>query len=163
MQRVDDVVAAESSPTYARVPVSAARLRDLRLSNGWTQQALSMMVGVRGAAAVSAWERGLAVPRPATLLRIARAFGVEPVDLLQRDGFEALALRELRVVRGMSLRELAAAASTSTSTLRRWEGGSYVRAPGADVVRALARALDVQPARVEEALVNARDAASRRP
>lgn len=87
MQRVD-VVAAESSATYARVPVSAARLRDLRLSNGWTQQALSMMVGVRGAAAVSAWERGLAVPRPATLLRIARAFGVEPVDLLQRDGFD---------------------------------------------------------------------------
>ncbi|WP_425600060.1 helix-turn-helix domain-containing protein [Ornithinimicrobium sufpigmenti] len=143
--------------------MSAARLRDLRLSNGWTQHALSEMVGVKGSAAVSAWERGLAVPRPATLLRIARALGVEPVDLLQRDGVEALALRELRVIQGMSLRELAAAASTSTSTLRRWESGSYVRAPGADVVRALAQALDVQPERVKEALAKARDLASGRP
>lgn len=161
MRRVD-VVVAESSATYARVPLSAARLRALRLRNGWTQHALSVKVGVRGAAAVSAWERGLAVPRPATLLRIAQVLRVEPVDLLQRDDVEVLTLRELRVVRGMSLRELAAAATTSASTLRRWESGGYVRAPGADVVRALARALDVRPARVEEALVKARDAASER-
>ncbi|AXH96026.1 helix-turn-helix domain-containing protein [Ornithinimicrobium avium] len=147
---------------YARVPLDVHRLRDLRLRKGWTQHTLSVMVGVQGAAAVSAWERGLAVPRPGTLLRIARALGVEPVDLLRRGDVEAMTLRELRVVRGMSLRELAVAAGTSSSTLRRWESGDFVRAPGADAIRALANALDVGPARVEELLTMARSRAGAR-
>jgi transcriptional regulator with XRE-family HTH domain len=111
---------------------------------------------VQGAAAISAWERGVAAPRPSTLRRVAEVLGVEPVELLAVDSAEGLALRELRVSRGMSLKELAEAASASSSTVRRWESGDFRRMPARDVVRALARALNVPAARVEMALVLAR-------
>lgn len=137
---------------YTRVPIDARRLRALRLDKGMSQHALSLKVGVQGAAAISAWERGLATPRPSTLLRVARELGVDPAELLALDDTRVQTLRELRVVKGMTLRDLAAAASTSPSTLRRWESGNFVRAPGADVVRALARALDLRPGQVEAAL-----------
>jgi transcriptional regulator with XRE-family HTH domain len=105
---------------------------------------------VQGAAAISAWERGVAAPRPSTLRRVAEVLGVEPVELLAVDSAEGLALR------GMSLKELAEAASASSSTVRRWESGDFRRMPARDVVRALARALNVPAARVEMALVLAR-------
>ncbi len=96
------------------------------------------------------------MPRPATLRRVAEVLGVEPVELLAVDNAEGLALRELRVSRGMSLKELAEAANASSSTVRRWESGDFKRLPARDVVRALARALNVSAARVEMALVLAR-------
>ncbi len=142
--------------SYARVPLDADRLRHLRLRKGWSQHALSVRIGVQGAAAISAWERGVAVPRPSTLRRVAEALGVEPTELLAVDNAEGLALRELRVSRGMSLKELAEAANASSSTVRRWESGDFRRMPAGDVVRALARALDVPAPRVEMALVLAR-------
>lgn len=96
------------------------------------------------------------MPRPATLRRVAEALGVEPVELLAVDNAEGLGLRELRVIRGMSLKELAEAANASSSTARRWESGDFRKMPARDVVGALARALDVPVARVETALVLAR-------
>ncbi|MDQ3357851.1 MAG: helix-turn-helix domain-containing protein [Actinomycetota bacterium] len=146
----------DASESYASVRLDVHRLRDLRRQKGWSQHTLSLRVGVQGAAAVSAWERGLAVPRPATLRRVAEVLGVEPVELLAVDNAEGLALRELRVSRGMSLKELAEAANASSSTVRRWESGDFKRLPARDVVRALARALNVSAARVEMALVLAR-------
>lgn len=148
---------------YARPRMDTGRLRELRLGKGMSQHALSLKVGVQGAAAISAWERGVATPRPSTLLQVAKVLGVDPIELLAVDGTEGRTLQELRVVRGMTLRELAGAASTSPSTLRRWESGDFVRVPGADVVRALARALDVDPAQVEAALMRARRTTGERP
>ncbi|MCE0485496.1 helix-turn-helix domain-containing protein [Ornithinimicrobium sediminis] len=141
---------------YARVPLDTDRLRALRLQRGWSQHALSVEVGVQGAAAISAWERGVATPRPRTLRRVAEVLGVEPVELLAIDNAEGLALRELRVSRGMSLQGLAETANASSSTVRRWESGDFRRMPAKDVVDALARALDVSTAQVETALVLAR-------
>lgn len=148
---------------YARPRMDTGRLRELRLGKGMSQHALSLKVGVQGAAAISAWERGVATPRPSTLLRVAKVLGVDPIELLAVDGTEGRTLQELRVVRGMTLGELAGAASTSPSTLRRWESGDFVRVPGADVVRALARALDVDPVQVEAALMRARRTTGERP
>ncbi|MGI8946606.1 MAG: helix-turn-helix domain-containing protein [Ornithinimicrobium sp.] len=141
---------------YARVPLDTERLRTLRLRKGWSQHALSVKVGVQGAAAISAWERGVATPRPSTLSRVAEVLGVEPSELLSVDHADGLALRELRVSRGMSLKELAEAANASSSAVRRWESGDFRKMPARDVVGALARALDVPVARVETALVLAR-------
>lgn len=152
----------DSNNSYASVPLDVDRLRDLRRQRGWSQHTLSLKVGVQGAAAVSAWERGLAVPRPAMLVRVAGVLGVEPVELLAVDDAEDLPLRELRVLRGFSLRQLADAATTSPSTLRRWESGDFVRMPEGVAVRALARALDIAPARVERGLVRARRTAKSR-
>ena len=153
LRRVDDAVADSTGP-YAKVPMNAAGLRELRLQKGWTQQTLAVRVGKR-VAAVSSWERGLTEPRPSTLVRLAEVLEVQPVELLDVSETESLSLRELRVSRGMALRDLADAACTSPSTLRRWESGDFARVPGADVVRSLARAPDDCPARVEEALMRA--------
>ncbi|WP_366942541.1 helix-turn-helix transcriptional regulator [uncultured Serinicoccus sp.] len=143
--------------------MNTGRLLELRRAKGMSQHALSLKVGMQGAAAISAWERGVSTPRPSTLLRVARVLGVDPIELLAVGGTEGRTLRELRLVRGMTLRELADAASTSSSALRRWESGRYIRVPGADVVCALARALDVAPARVEAALMRARNLTDKRP
>lgn len=151
-----------ASSAYASVPLDTDRLRDLRLQRKWSQHVLSVQVGVQGAAAISAWERGLTVPRPNTLCRVADALGVEPVELLAVDGDDALALRELRVSRGKALRDLASAAQTSVSTVRRWENVDFVRMPAADVVRCLAHALRESDARVIAALEQARRAAQAR-
>lgn len=145
----------DATGSYARVPLDADHLRDLRRRMGWSQHELSVKVGVQGAAAISAWERGVAIPRPRMLRRVAEVLGVEPVELLAVDSPEGLALRELRVVRGMSLKDLAEAANASSSTVRRWESGDFRRMPVEGVVRALADALDVPAARVETALVRA--------
>lgn len=96
------------------------------------------------------------MPRPGTLRRVAEVLEVEPIELLAIDGAEGLALRELRVIRGMSLQELAGAVNASPSTVRRWENGDFGRQPAGDAVRALARALNVPGVRVETALMLAR-------
>ena len=151
-----------TSGSHARVPVDAQRLRHLRLRKGWSQHALSLRIGVQGAAAISAWERGVAVPRPGTLRRVAEVLEVEPIELLAIDGSGGLALRELRVIRGMSLKELAGAVNASSSTVRRWENGDFGREPAGEAVRALARALDVPSERVKTALMLARRSARSR-
>lgn len=153
-----DHAAAEPGASYAKVPLRVDLLRNLRRRRGLSQHEMSMCVGVRGAGAVSAWERGVSVPRPATLVRVAEVLGVEPLELLALDE-AALSLRELRVIRGMTLRGLAQAANTSPSALRRWESGDFIKVPGPKVVLALARALDVDLARVEAVLVEARNLA----
>jgi transcriptional regulator with XRE-family HTH domain len=147
---------------YARVPLDTGRLRTLRLNKGWSQHALSVEVGVQGAAAVSAWERGAATPRPSTLLRVAEVLGVHAVELLAVDREQGLTIRELRVSRGMSLQELAKAVNASSSTVRRWENGDFQGGPNQDVVGALARALGVPPEQARSGLVRARSRAKQR-
>jgi transcriptional regulator with XRE-family HTH domain len=58
-----------------------ARLRELRLARGFTQQALADRAGV-SVNAVGAWERGLRFPRAAAVDALARALGSMPEELL---------------------------------------------------------------------------------
>ncbi|WP_377466382.1 helix-turn-helix domain-containing protein [Ornithinimicrobium kibberense] len=117
IQGVGDLSETNHVP-YARPRMDTGHLRELRLRKGMSQHALSFKVGVQGAAAISAWERGVATPRPSTLLRVAEVLGVDPIELLAVDGREGGTLRELRVVRSMTLRELADVASTSSWFIR---------------------------------------------
>ena len=47
------------------------RIREYRLKAGLTQRALAKLVGT-GRSVISAWERGLALPRIPTLFRLAK-------------------------------------------------------------------------------------------
>ena len=47
------------------------RIREYRLKAGLTQRALGTLVGT-GRSVISAWERGLAIPRLPTLFRLAK-------------------------------------------------------------------------------------------
>ena len=60
--------------TPARPPQQTTR--QLRLARGWTQLDLAMRLRVN-LGSVSAWERGLSVPRRITQQRLANLFGVE--------------------------------------------------------------------------------------
>lgn len=146
--------------SYARVPIDVVRLRELRLAKGWSQHELSVRVDVQGAGAVSAWEAGAAVPHPETLRRLARALDVAPESLLAHDG-APLGLAELRVVRGLSRRALAAESGVSLTTLTRWEAGDFLRTPPARLLGPVAVALEVSVARLEASLTVSRQTRSR--
>lgn len=121
-----------------------------------TQHELSLRLGVKGAAAVSAWERGISVPHPDKLQLVAKELGVEPSDLLASGGPQGF--RELRVVRGMSLRVLAERAATSVTTVRRWEAGDFKVMPDLALRRSVASALGVSLDQLDQALEVSRGA-----
>lgn len=141
------------------MPLDTQRLRVLRQSHGWTQHEFSLRVGVQGAAAVSAWERGVSVPHPDKLRVIANVLGVEPEDLLAQDS--PMGFRELRVVRGLSRSTLAASATTSVTTVRRWEAGEFKSMPDMSLRRSVASALGVSLTRLTRSLEVSREGANK--
>jgi transcriptional regulator with XRE-family HTH domain len=60
-----------------------ARLLALRRSRGWSQEALSAAMGLRGNKRVSEWERRTTPPTPDTLARLARVFEITIDELMQ--------------------------------------------------------------------------------
>ena len=56
-------------------------IRQLREERGWSQELLARRLGV-GQGTVSNWERGLKVPQPRTLLRLAELFDVNPEEIV---------------------------------------------------------------------------------
>lgn len=144
---------------HARVPLDTERLRELRKSKGWTQHELSLRLGVQGAAAVSAWERGVSVPHPDKLQLVAEVLGVEPAELLAQDRPQGF--RELRVVRGLSRRALASSSATSVTTVRRWESGDFKSMPDLSLRRSVAAALGVPLSQLTRSLEVSRGAASK--
>lgn len=59
-----------------------ARIREERMKRNWTQTYLGELIDV-AQAQISAWERGeIKVPLPASLVRMAEAFEIEPRELL---------------------------------------------------------------------------------
>ena len=57
------------------------RLKELRLKHGLTQEELGRMLGVTGANCTR-YEKGLAQPKMATLIKMSQIFGVS-IDYLQ--------------------------------------------------------------------------------
>lgn len=149
MPRVQQASQRDSRP-HARVPIDTERLRQLRRAKGLTQHELSLKVGVQGAAAVSAWERGVSVPHPSKIPTLAKLLGVDPTELLPEG--TPLGFRELRVIRGLSRSALASAASTSITTIRRWEGGDFRFLPDEALRRSVAKALGVSLAQLTRSL-----------
>lgn len=138
--------------------VDPTALRAARQRLGLTQHELARLVGVAGGERISRWELGLDEPRPDLLLRLASVLELPPVDLL---GEARRDLRKLRFSSGLSSPELAAAVHVSTRSYARWESGAWVRPPSAEILRALARALNVPEGAVCEALDLAQQAESR--
>ena len=65
--------------------LDGTKLRQLRLEQALTQHDLSQMTGV-SEDAISRLENGLRPAQPSTIRRLAEAFGVEPRELLKREG-----------------------------------------------------------------------------
>lgn len=62
------------------LPTGLAFLRDWRLANGYSQTRLGELAGVRQAT-IADLERGLYMPRPSTVRKLAQALGITPMQL----------------------------------------------------------------------------------
>ncbi|MGL5856971.1 MAG: helix-turn-helix domain-containing protein [Angustibacter sp.] len=140
--------------------VNPQALRDARVKAGLTQHELARLIGVAGGERVSRWERGASAPRAEILHRIATIVNMRPADLLNPTHGE-VDLRRLRVLAGLSARQVAEQAHLSVPTYTRWESGHIDRMPPAAALKALAEALGVKVSEVATALTAARNAARR--
>jgi len=139
------------STMHRDTSVDADALRAARVKAGLTQHELARLVGVAGGERVSRWERGSSAPRPDVLHRIARVLSIGPSDLLTPlSGIPDL--RRLRVLAGLSSRDLAARTHTSLATIQRWEAGRIERLPDRATLAPVAAALRVAVDDVELAL-----------
>jgi len=74
------------------LPAFAAVVRDLRLEQDMSQQELALAVGVH-ATVISRVENGRGSPSLATIEALAKAFGIQPSELLRRAEAEASGTR----------------------------------------------------------------------
>ena len=128
-------------------------LRDARLRAGLTQSQLARLIGSAGGERVSKWELGVQSPRPEAIRKLAQVLNVDPSQLLQPGRSD---LRRLRVSRGLAAKDLAAKAHLALPTLMRWEEEGLQRMPNPKTIAALAAALHVSPAEVQEAVIESR-------
>lgn len=135
--------------------VDRAALRAARERAGLTQHDLAYQVGVAGGERVSRWERGASEPRPEILHRIAAVLGVQPAELLL-PVWRRPDLRRLRVLAGLSARQVAEQAHVSLPTYARWEAGNFERLPSSASLQALASALNVSVEAVTVAVASSR-------
>jgi transcriptional regulator with XRE-family HTH domain len=142
----------------AEAGVDPGALRNARLRMGLTQHELARLIDVAGGERISRWELGSSAPRPEILQRLARALNVGAADLLEAGG--PADLRRLRTSAGLSARTLAAQGHVSVPTYIRWESGRTKRLPARQVLKPLAKALNVTVEDVESAIVIARANAS---
>src|SRR6185436_10254462 len=112
------------------------------------------LIDVAGGERISRWELGASAPRPEILHRLAQALGVGAAELLEAGG--PADLRRLRTSAGLSARTLAARAHISAPTYIRWESGRTTRLPARQVLKPLAKALNVTVEVVESAIATAR-------
>lgn len=135
--------------------VDPKALRAARERAGLTQHQLARLISVAGGERVSRWERGASEPRPEVVHRIAAVLGVETRTLLiPSDGVPDL--RRLRVLAGLSARQVADRSHISLPTYARWESGQTNQLPSAPSLSTLSRVLRVSSAQVVAALTAAR-------
>ena len=135
--------------------VDPRALRVARESAGLTQHELARLIGVAGGERVSRWERGASEPRPEVLHRIASVVNVQTGNLLLPAHGDA-DLRRLRVLAGLSARQVAERSHMSLPTYARWESRQINLLPSQSALDALAEILGVRPAEVAAALMPAR-------
>ena len=134
--------------------VDPQALRAARVGAGLTQHELAHRIGVGGGERISRWELGTSSPRPQLLHRLADAVGVDVGALLTPA--DDPDLRRLRVMNGLSARELATRAHMSLPTLVRWESGRIAQIPRRAALEPLAVALGVSIDAAERAVSRAR-------
>ncbi len=139
-----------------RSDVDGAAVLRARAARGLSQHQLARIVDVAGGERVSGWERGVGQPRARIIPDLARALGVDPLDLLSLP--HGVDLRALRLVAGRTAPELARAVNVSVHTYLRWEAGQRLPVGDSRVLDGLSAQLGVPLERVVEALESSRGA-----
>lgn len=137
------------------MPFLSDRLAEARVAAGLTQQQLADALGV-SKPRVSEWERGHTEPRASRLPAVARAVGVDPLQLVAED-YDHLDLEALRMAAGLSRQDLAAAIGMTLPRYQRLESGERASDPPDEFVPLLARVLSVPEVTVRLAADNARE------
>ena len=126
-------------------------LRSARERAGLSQNDLARVLGLASGGRISLWERGEARPRSPQLLHALAAALATPVAELLESPRGGPTLRWLRFAAGLSVEDLALAAHTSPSSVKRWEAEGLAR-PTERVVSALVAALGSSEEDVRHAL-----------
>jgi transcriptional regulator with XRE-family HTH domain len=130
-------------PAFVAAAVKARRERA-----GLTVEELRDRTGIPKAE-LEAYERGGRSPRPDRLARLARAFGIAPLDMLDRDVI-GYGLTSLRTAAGLRQQDLVISADLSPATLRSLELGISRRLTR-PVAERLAKAMGTTTEAVREA------------
>lgn len=141
-----------------RTRVSGAAVRRARSRRGLTQHQLARIVEIAGGDRVSGWERESTQPRARIIPDLARALGVDPLELLSLPN--GVDLRALRLVAGRTAPELALAVNVSVHTYLRWEAGQRLPLGDTRTLASLSRQLGVPVERIAKALEASRGSGS---
>lgn len=123
-------------------------LQRLREEAGMTRSEVARRVGVWDSASVAAWERGRQQPAPVNVPLLARALGVQPLDLFEPAGTPSVGV--LRRAAGLTLTQLAAKAGLSYARCQRIEKGLVE--PSTEDVARLASAIGATQKRLRAAV-----------
>ena len=126
----------------------AAALKARRERAGLTVEELRDLTGIPKAE-LETYESGGRSPRPDRLARLARAFGIAPLDMLDRDVI-GYGLASLRTAAGLRQQDLVISADISPATLRNLERGLGRRLTR-PVAERLAKAMGTTTEAVREA------------
>jgi transcriptional regulator with XRE-family HTH domain len=126
-------------------------LRVARIRARLTQHDLAVKLGLSGGALVSKWERGSHAPRADLMWPLARALGVDIVELLPAGAVGTPSLRDVRVAAGLSAKRLSEVTRIPVSTLAEWESGRGARQLSEASAVLLAEALGVDANAVHRA------------
>jgi transcriptional regulator with XRE-family HTH domain len=126
----------------------AAAFKARRERAGLSVEGLRDLTGIPKAE-LEAYERGRRSPRPDRLARLARAFGIAPLDMLDRDVI-GYGLTSLRTAAGLRQQDLVIGADLSPATLRGLELGISRRLTR-PVAERLAKAMGTTTEAVREA------------
>ena len=171
-QRLPELARALAVPEGALAPLLPQRptadtpfgraVRELRERRGWNQRQLASRIGC-AASLISLYEAAGAHPTPENLGAVAAALGVPQSQLSalvakrnppKRTTAFGRLLRETRIARGMTQRQLAQAVGLSDDNIGSYEGANtYPREkhlPG--LIARLAKALDLPAAEIEASL-----------
>jgi len=141
-----------------RTGVDGAAVLRARSAKRLSQNRLARIVDVSGGERVSGWERGVGQPRARIIPDLARALGVDPLELLSLPN--GVDLRALRLVAGRTAPELAQAVNVSVHTYLRWEAGQRLPLGDTRTLASLGRQLGVPVERIVEALEASRGSGS---
>lgn len=133
---------------------SGSRLAAARLAAGLTQERLAQLVKSEQTR-VSEWERGVMMPRPNVMPRLAAAVGMDALEFLAADP-ESPTLEDMRLAAGLTMQEVAEQLGVSVLRYRGVESGSTRRDPATQVVDQLARIFAVPAVSVRRAIDTAR-------
>lgn len=132
------------------VGFSGSRLAAARRAAGLTQQRLAQLVKSEQTR-VSEWERGVMIPRPNVMPRLAAAVGLDALQFLAADP-NSPTLEDMRLAAGLTMQEVADQLEISLLRYRGVESGSTRRDPSGQLVAQIARIFAVPAVSVRRAI-----------